>query len=1384
MANDQLTKVAEINERLNKFGKPLGIIATQTTDASGVIKFSVNFDRGAFYSDALKKNLGFIQDSLKQINPVLKFLSTDVPLLSDYPDVFNFINRDGVSHPSISVVDVVGYAVEKYNKQPEPIDVSLVSDLYSFSKFINSLPVSGDRTPLGDLEIDISGAIKVSNFPSSVESPKLKLPSGFDIPLLSNPHKTIFGILQGSNEEIFSYIAPKLELSIKDSYSLTAPVGFGVVGVTGSVGGRVGIQLGFGFDTYGFQKNQQFSDGFYIKDFLGTNELQLGAKIGIGPSITAAGTASLSVTVNLDPTIGFNLNDPTPGDGKVRLDEIKSFTSLFKEADTTIAVGLSAQIDILGVPIAGVGVDTNPFSLGSFSLEAIEEKADEILGYVEQIKDMQSGKTVARLVEKGGEFVVDKAEQADRWRREKTDKLGNFVEEQYEKGKELAEGQYEKGKILARRTWDKANNFVKGEIYKAGQLAETVTKQGEALISRGVDGAEKIWDGAKTTYKKGARVVDWVGNTVTETVPGLRTTWLPGNQVTQQVFDQTGKLFSTKTWNQGILRIRDAQNRLFNAAGDLIDESGKILQKGANFLDNAVDKGGDFLDSLFLDGGDPNQAPTKPNLRELVGDKPNTERPSTTNPITYRNDGSISLQTGSGADVLKGTDADDEISAGDGNDYVAGNGGKDFLYGEGGNDVLDGGSNNDALHGGSGDDTLKGGLNDDGLFGEAGNDNLFGGAGIDFLNGGSGNDTLKGGDDNDFLFGLGDDDILDGEQGDDQLFGQDGNDQLFSSTGFDLLDGGANIDTARYDNDPGFVIVNIDETQSYSNTTSSFDLEPTFDVAAGKAWDGFGDVDSLRNLENITGSAYNDVLIGNALQNILNGLVGNDLLIGNDGDDILDGGDGIDTVSYRRSFNSSNIGVSVDLSNNTAFDGIDGIDTLRNIENIIGSQFADRLTGNNQANTIYSGNGNDIIDGKEGNDRLFGENGNDEISGGSGDDTLIGGTGSGWPSDILDGGFGSDTASYITATSGVAASLIAKTGWLGDATGDKFISIENLEGSSHNDFLIGDDGNNVLTGLDGDDTLQGEGGDDQLLGGRGNDTLRGGRGNDRLLGGDSNDVLEGGEGNDALDGGIGDNILNAGEGNNSIVAANGNNIVYAGAGTDLITLGNGNNTVYAGEGRSSITLGDGNNKVYGGANIDIIFVGNGNNEIYAGEGENTITSGSSNDLIYGGSLADIIYAGAGNNRIFASEGKNIVVTQDGNDTIYTGSGRDFISTGGGDDVIYASEGDNWINAGTGNNTIYSGSGRDLFILNAGAGFDTIKNFEIGKDKLGLVEGLQPDQLAISQVNSGSTFFTQISIAGSGDILARLDWTQANQLTGNSFTTNLPSSSSSLLSMFG
>jgi len=73
--------------------------------------------------------------------------------------------------------------------------------------------------------------------------------------------------------------------------------------------------------------------------------------------------------------------------------------------------------------------------------------------------------------------------------------------------------------------------------------------------------------------------------------------------------------------------------------------------------------------------------------------------------------------------------------------------------------------------------------------------------------------------------------------------------------------------------------------------------------------------------------------------------------------------------------------------------------------------------------------------------------------------------------------------------------------------------IENIEGSSYGDLLIGDNQNNELFGGSGDDVL---------IGSKGNDYLHGGTGRDRLYGGEGSDYLEGGGGADVLEGGAGD----------------------------------------------------------------------------------------------------------------------------------------------------------------------------------------------------------------------------------------------------------------------
>ncbi len=146
--------------------------------------------------------------------------------------------------------------------------------------------------------------------------------------------------------------------------------------------------------------------------------------------------------------------------------------------------------------------------------------------------------------------------------------------------------------------------------------------------------------------------------------------------------------------------------------------------------------------------------------------------------------------------------------------------------------------------------------------------------------------------------------------------------------------------------------------------------------------------------------------------------------------------------------------------------------------------------------------------------------------GGSGNDILVGNA----VANVLNGGDGSDTASYRSATAGVIASLATASGTGGDAAGDTYISIENLEGSAFADMLTGDANANTLTGGAGNDMLWGGGGNDTLLGGTGADTLYGGTGNDTLLGGAGDDILFGDSGNDILRGGAGYDRLTGGAG--------------------------------------------------------------------------------------------------------------------------------------------------------------------------------------------------------------------------------------------------------------
>ena len=134
-----------------------------------------------------------------------------------------------------------------------------------------------------------------------------------------------------------------------------------------------------------------------------------------------------------------------------------------------------------------------------------------------------------------------------------------------------------------------------------------------------------------------------------------------------------------------------------------------------------------------------------------------------------------------------------------------------------------------------------------------------------------------------FFAGAGDDHVtgniadnwLEGRDGDDTLLGGPGNDLLIGGPGSDTLDGGPGNDTASYTN---------------SNTRVDVRLSGTY------VQHGHAEGDTLIDIEHLTGSDYNDILVGDRQSNTLCGGLGNDLLWGSAGNDLLEGGAGADRL--------------------------------------------------------------------------------------------------------------------------------------------------------------------------------------------------------------------------------------------------------------------------------------------------------------------------------------------------------------------------------------------------------------------------------------------------------------------------------------------------------
>jgi Ca2+-binding RTX toxin-like protein len=521
--------------------------------------------------------------------------------------------------------------------------------------------------------------------------------------------------------------------------------------------------------------------------------------------------------------------------------------------------------------------------------------------------------------------------------------------------------------------------------------------------------------------------------------------------------------------------------------------------------------------------------------------------------------------------------------------------------------------------------------------------------------------------------------ILRGEDGIDDLTGGSGPDELFGGAEADLLDGSDGADRVS----------------------------------------GEDDADTVR------GGPRGDDLLGGGGVDDLDGEAGDDRLDGGDGADVEDGGDGDDTFDQGAAPNGPDLLDGADDFDVVAYDLRHG-----DLDVTVGGPAGDGETGEvddvgDTIEAVLGGAGDDTLTGADlGDDTLRGGPGGDTLDGGTGDDMLDGDAGN----DDVDGGGGEDTVSFFGAPP-VTVNLLA-----GQSTGegtDSIVGVENAEGGSHGDALVGDGDDNVLSGRGGADSLAGGAGQDNLEGGDGNDTLAGGAGDDAFRGGSGSDTasysgsaaavtvnlrtgVAGGEGADSLQGmdnatgGAGNDVLSGSDQANVLVGEGGNDSILGFGGDDDLRGSGGNDGIDGNGGKDVIAGGEGADALAGGTASDLFLEG----EQAGPTGPDSVSGGSGKDMVtYAGRRngVRVSLGGRGSDggrgegdrvggdveRARGTKKRDVLVGSGGKNTLIGASGNDILQGRGGVDRLIGGAGSDRLDGGPANDVCRGGGGRDV-----------------------------------------------------------------------------------------
>jgi Ca2+-binding RTX toxin-like protein len=631
--------------------------------------------------------------------------------------------------------------------------------------------------------------------------------------------------------------------------------------------------------------------------------------------------------------------------------------------------------------------------------------------------------------------------------------------------------------------------------------------------------------------------------------------------------------------------------------------------------------------------------------------------------------------------------------------------------------------------------------------------------------------SIKGNSGANTLSGLGGNDTLDGGTGSDYYIWQSGdgsdtiNDTSVSLSETDVLVltnvASTGVELIKFGSDLRITILATGEVITIKNQFNASTLGDGVEYLSfsnGVNWNLAAITANLAPPPPINGTGNADALVGSSGIDYIYGFAGDDSLNGLAGADVLDGGDGVDTASYA----ASAAAVIVNFLSGVASGGDAAGDIFAGIENIVGSNFNDTLTGN------------------YGNNRLDGGLGTDKMIGSYGDDTYVVNATRDTVTEVA--GQGTDTIETLLAAHSIA----------------RLTAIENLSYIGGLNFTgTGNALNNVIRGGIGNDILNGGTGADILFGGVGNDTYVVDNAGDVVdeSTGSGADLVQSsvsfnlGDGvhtvgdveNLTLTGRLANNGTGTGLGN-SIVGNSGANVIEGKGGGDYLDGGAGLDTVsYASSAQGVMVWLNGATltNAYGGdAQGDMI---KSFENILGSAWADTLTGDGLANVINGGAGGDAMAGGAGNDTYLVDDAGDVITESlsAGTDLVKSsvthglGANVENLTLTGSDSInaignglvntLTGNIGSNRLDGGFGADKMTGGIGDDTYVVDnikdivtevAGQGTDTIETSlaTYSLAKLAAIENLTYDNGVAADGNfigTGNTLANRIT-GGTGN----------------------------------